>query len=84
MASARLDVRLDRERRQKLDEIAASRRVPVSAVIRAMIDETYEAVHRADRLRVVQELAGLHVEDVPDPETLSRQLESTYAIPDLP
>lgn len=83
MASPRLDVRLDREHRHTLDEIAASPRMPVSAVIRARIDETYEAVHRADRLRAVRELAELHVEDVPDPETLSRQLESTHAIPEL-
>lgn len=84
MPTARLDVRLDREHRVKLDEIAASRRLPVSAVIRAMIEETYEAVHRDKRLQAVRELAGVNVEDFPDPETLSRQLESTYAVPDLP
>ncbi len=84
MTTARLDVRLDREHREKLDAIAASRHLPVSAVVRGMIDETYETVHRDERLRAVRELAGLCVEDVPDPEALSRQLESTYATPDIP
>lgn len=84
MVTARLDVRLDREHRDKLNEIAASRHMPVSAVIRGMIDETYEAVHRVDRLRAVQEVAELAIEDVPDPQTLSRQLATTYAIPDRP
>ena len=84
MAKDRLDVRLDREHRERLDAIAASRHMPISAVIRGMIDETYEAVDRADRLRTVRELAGLNVEDVPDPETLSRQLGSAYAAPDIP
>jgi len=84
MHTSRLEVRLDRERRHKLMEIAAARGAPVSEVIRAMIDQAYEEARRADRLRAAQEIAQLQVEDVPDQETLNRQLESTYASTDLP
>ncbi len=42
MASVRLDVRLDGERRRKLQEIAAARGAPVSQVVRALIDQAYE------------------------------------------
>ena len=83
MVTDRLEVRLDTARRRKLTEVAAARGMPVSATVSAMIDEADEAVTRADRLRAVAELARLDVEDMPDPETLSRQLAETYAV-DLP
>ena len=84
MHTSRLEVRLDRERRRKLGESAATRGARVSEVIREMIDQAYEETRRADRLRAAQELAQLEVEDVPDPEILNWQLESTYASTDLP
>ncbi len=84
MATERLEVRLDRERRRKLSELATARGAPISAVVRGMIDQAYEEALRASRVRAAQELARLAVEDVPDPETLSRQLEGTYESADLP
>ncbi len=84
MHTSRLEVRLDRERRRKLTEIAAARGAPVSQVIREMIDQAYEEARRADRLRAAQELAQLEVEDVPDQATLNRQLESTYILGSAP
>jgi hypothetical protein len=36
------------------------------------------------RLRAVQELGMMSVEDVPDPETLSKQLDRTLDIGDVP
>ena len=80
MHTSRLEVRLDRERRRKLREIATTRGAPVSEVIREMIDQAYEEARWADRLRAAQEIAQLQVEDVPDQETLNRQLESTYIL----
>lgn len=79
----RLEVRLGEERRRKLEQIAASRGLAVSAVVRQLIDQAYEDIGRAERLRLVRELAALEIEDVPDPETLNRQLDSAYDIPDL-
>lgn len=43
-----------------------------------MIDEAYEEVLRVRRRRAAMRLAQLAVEDVPDPETLARQLEGAH------
>ena len=83
MVSERLEVRLDSERRRKLSELAAARHAPVSEVVRQMIDEVYEEVLLERRRQAVQRIAQLQVEDVPDPETLSRQLAQTYDAPDI-
>jgi hypothetical protein len=83
MLAERLEVRLDSEHRRRLTEIAASRRIPVSEVVRQMIDETYQAIDRAERLRAAQDLISLQIEDVPDPDVLSRQLDETHELPDL-
>lgn len=84
MVTERLEVRLDPERRRKLSELATEHGAPVSEVVRQMIDQAYEETLRGRRLRAARELARLAVEDVPDPETLSRQLEGTYEPADLP
>lgn len=84
MVSERLEVRLDTERRRKLSELAAWKGAPVSEVVRKMIDESYEEIMRERRREAVRRIAELEVEDVPDPETLSRQLAETYATPDIP
>jgi len=84
MAMERLEVRLDSERRRKLSELAAARGTPISEVVRSMIDQAYEEGLQASRVRAAWELAQLAVEDVPDPETLSRQLEGTHESADLP
>ena len=83
MVTDRLEVRLDRERRRKLSELAQGRGVPVSEAVRQMIDEAYKEALRERRIRAARELARLVVEDVPDPATLSRQLEGTYEPADL-
>lgn len=78
MVTDRLEVRLDPDHRRKLAELAASRRAPVSELVREMIDRAYEADLRERRLRAVRELAAMEIEDVPDPETLKRQLDSAH------
>ena len=83
MVTERLEVRLDPERRRKLAKIAEERRAPVSDVVRRLIDEAYEDVLKEERRRAVEIIANANVEDVPDPEELSRQLAKTYDIPDL-
>ena len=83
MVTERLEVRLDRERRRKLSELAQGRGVPVSEAVRQLIDEAYKEALRERRIRAARELARLAVEDVPDPATLNRQLEGTYEPADL-
>ena len=78
MSTDRLEVRLDRERRRKLAEVAAMRGTPVSEAVRAMIDQAYETVMRDRRREAALALSAMTVEDVPEPEELARQLEGAY------
>lgn len=84
MATDRLNVRLDRERRRRLKELAAEQGAPVSETIRRLIDRAYDETLRARRRRAAQALAELEVEDVPAPDTLSRQLEDAHELGGLP
>jgi hypothetical protein len=83
MATERLEVRLDKERRRKLQEIAKAQDAPVSETVRRIIDKAYDDIMMARRKRAAEELGKLQIEDVPDPEELSRQLDSTYDVGDL-
>ncbi len=38
---ARLDVRLDAERRRRLEELVEERGIPISDVVRCLIDDAY-------------------------------------------
>jgi hypothetical protein len=84
MATERLEVRLGPQHRRRLSELAVARGAPVSEVVRQIIDQAYEDSLRDRRLKAAKEIARLEVEDVPDPETLARQLEGAYDSADLP
>ena len=75
---ARLDVRLDTEHRHRLEELVEDRGEPISEVVRRLIDDAYEAVVKKRRIQAVERLTRLEVEDPPDPETLSRELEAAH------
>ena len=75
---ARLDVRLDSERRRRLEELVEEKGVPISEIVRCLIDDAYEGVVRERRRQAVQRLARLEVEDPPDAATLSRELEAAH------
>ena len=74
----RLDVRLDDERRRRLDELVEKRGVPISEVVRCLIDDAYEDVMRERRRQAVERLVSLEVEDPPDAATIARELESAH------
>ena len=76
--SVRLEVRLDERRRAQLEEMAGMQGASVSEVVRALIDDAYEAMIQEDRRLAVQELISMNGEDMPDPEELSRQLASAH------
>ena len=78
MTTARLDVRLDQERRRKLRELAEEQGAPVSEMVRRLIDRAYEETLQSRRRRAAHELGQLEIEDVPDVETLSHQLEDAH------
>ena len=75
---ARLDVRLDAERRRRLEELVEQRGVPISEVVRCLIDDAYEGFMRERRRHAVGRLIRLDVEDTPDSATLSRELEEAH------
>ena len=75
---ARLDVRLDAERRRRLEELVEERGVPISEVVRCLIDDAYEDIQRTRRGEAIERLIGLNVEVPPDPDTLSRELEAAH------
>ncbi len=81
---ARLDVRLDTERRRRIEELAAERGEPISEVVRYLIDDAYEGIMQERRRAAVERLAALAVEDPPDAATLSRELEAAHEPGGLP
>ena len=81
VATERIELRLDRRRRDKLAAFAAKRGQSVSEVVRALIDEAIEQDEVEYRLELVRRMASARVEPMPDPEELSRQLNMMY-VPD--
>ncbi len=74
----RLEVRLDETSRRKLAIVLADRRISLSAMVRSMIDHAYEVVCLEERRRAAEDLSKLSIEEVPDPQTLCRQLGEAY------
>ena len=75
---ARLDVRLDDEQRRRLEVLVEKRGVPISDVVRGLIDDAYEGVMLKRRREAVERLTRLEVEEPPDAATLSRELEAAH------
>ena len=74
----RLEVRLDVERRRRLEELGQEHGVPVSEVVRGLIDDAYDGIIQERRRRAASRLIGLGVEDPPDAATLARELEAAH------
>ncbi len=74
----RLDVRLGAEHRRRLEELVGKRGVPISEVVRCLIDDAYEDIIQERRRSAVGRLTRLEVEDVPDAATLSRELNEAH------
>lgn len=81
--AGRLDVRLDAVHQRRLQELAQGRGVTVSDEVRRLIDEEHERAVAGLRRRALETIISAHVEDLPDPETLSRELDEGYD-PGLP
>ena len=74
----RPDVRLDADRRWRLEKLAEERGLPISEVVRRLIDDAYESILRERRKQAVERLTRLEVEDPPDAATLSRELAAAH------
>ncbi|MGH8896565.1 MAG: CopG family transcriptional regulator [Egibacteraceae bacterium] len=79
----RLEVRLDPEARRRLEVVAADRGAGISEAVRQLIIEAYERTRALRRREAARRIGALELEDVPDPDELSEQLDATYASPDL-
>ena len=78
MALERLDVRLDHDRRRKLQEMAAEHNASVSEMVRRLIDNAYDDALRGRRILAAQELGRMAIEDVPGPAILGHPLDSAH------
>ena len=74
----RLDVRLDAERRRRLEALGTERGVAISEVVRGLIDDAYDDSLQERRRSAAARLTGLDAEDPPDAATLSRELEAAH------
>ena len=83
MVSQRYEIRLDEERRRKLDYLAEKRGSAASDAVRQLIDQAYENEIVEYRLALVRHIAEANIEDLPDPDELSRQLSEAHD-PGLP
>ena len=75
---ARLHVRLDPERRRRLEELVEERGLHISEVVRHLIDDAYDGIMRERRKQAVERLTRPEVEDPPDAATLSRELAAAH------
>lgn len=79
----RIEIRLDEEHQRKISELKAAYGTTASEILRRGIDAIYEEQQTKRRQEALERLLAIRLDDdVPDPEELSRQLDSTHDIPD--
>lgn len=77
---SRFEVRLDKDCRERLDELAETKGVTAAEVVRHLIDKAYEEILRERRLKAAEELISMNAEIPPDPDELSRLLETAHDV----
>ena len=75
---SRFEVRLDKECRERLDELAESKGATAAEIVRQLIDRAYEDVLRERRKQAAEELIAMNAEIPPDSEELSQLLGTTH------
>ncbi len=83
MVTERLDVRLDSERRRKLEELAEREQASVSETVRNLIDRAYEDQLRERRQAAVRRIASAEVGEALEPDELNRLLNEAHSAGDL-
>lgn len=87
IASKQPEYAIDRAHRVRLMALAKERGLSPSALLAQLIDEAHTAAKEADYQRRRDAVAWFrtaNLEEMPDPETLSQQIDETSAVPDLP
>ena len=67
-----------------MEKLAQQWEMPISEVVRSLIDGAYVEIVRERRRAVGERLIGLNVEDPPCPDELSRELEAAHEPGDFP
>jgi hypothetical protein len=74
---------MDEERLARLERVAKEEGTSVSEIARRFLDCGYEEWMKLRRLEAVRRISEMELEDVPEPEELSRQLAEAHD-PGLP
>jgi hypothetical protein len=83
MVTKRLEMRIEEDRLARLERVAKEEGESISEIARRFMDRGYEDWMKERRKEAVRRMSELQIEDVPDPEELSRQLDATHDLPDL-
>ena len=78
---SRFEVRLDKDCRDKLDELAENRGTTAAEIVRQLIDDAFEEVLRQRRILAAEELIGINGEVPPDPDELNSLLGTAHDVP---
>lgn len=70
----RLGVRSGPERRRRLEKLAEESGGPISEAVRNFIDAACDETPRARREQNIERLIWLNVADLPEPDTMRREL----------
>ena len=84
MTAERIELRVEPEDKRMLAEMAEEEHSSLSEVMRGMIRKAYEERTRAKRMAAAEALVAMELDDVPDPDELSRQLAAKYDFERLP
>ena len=76
--ASRFEVRLDKECRKRLDELAENKGIAAAEIVRQLIDNAYQEVLQKRRIQAAEELIAMNAEVPPDPAELSRLLEMAH------
>ena len=76
--TSRFEVRLDKECRERLDELAENKGIAAAEIVRQLIDNAYQEVIQKRRIQAAEELIAMNAEVPPDPAELSRLLETAH------
>jgi hypothetical protein len=66
-----------------VEYVAESEGESTTDAVRRLLDRGFEDWMKGRRKEAVRRISELEIEDVPDPEELGRQLDSTHDLPDL-
>jgi len=66
-----------------VEYVAAEERVSMTDAVRCLLDRGWENWITERRRLAVERISAMEIEEMPDPEELNRQLDSTYDV-DLP